>query len=112
MSSTRGVPCAAIQCHARRMVTDAEMTLLRYLLIVEVLDESGESNVNYSLRFLKYRFQYQFFSSWPDASWPDTKRMRGAIEAISSLGHDGLVEFWEPLTGKSVWGSRRRAGMD
>ncbi len=90
MSSTRGVPCAAIQCHARRMVTDAEMTLLRWMLIYD-LDEEGEAHLRWSvLSLLRLDFLGQFF-----ASWPFTKRMQGVIEAISSLGHDGLVEFWE-----------------
>jgi hypothetical protein len=75
------------------VATDAEKTLLRYLLIVDELDETGESTVCSSMSYLRVNV---FPSTEPFSLWSDAKRMRIATEVISSLGHDGLVEFWEP----------------
>ena len=77
------------------MIKDTERTLLRYFLIVDELDDSGESTICSSVAYLRLNV---FPTTEPFSQWSDADRMRIAIEAISSLGHDGLVEFWEPTT--------------
>jgi hypothetical protein len=81
------------------------MTLLKYFLLVDDLDDSGQSTVCSSMAYMRVNV---FPSCEPFLLWPDPARRRIAIEAISSLGHEGLVEFWPPLPyypDKRVWTS-------
>jgi hypothetical protein len=85
-----------------RSVSDHDpMTILRYFLLVDDLDDSRQSSVCASMTYLRIDV---FPSTEPFSSWSEGNRMRTAIEAISSLGHDGLAEFWsESLDDYAKW---------
>lgn len=70
------------------MVT-AEMTFLRHELLTGDMHDLGEGSVFYSLRndLWDCAFQLPAFSSWSDEEC-----VGAAIEAVSLLGHEALVD--------------------
>lgn len=74
------------------MAPAAEMRFLCYELLTGDIHDLGEGSVFYSLRDDLWwaAFQLPAFSSWSDEEC-----VGAAIEAVSSLGHEALVDFSE-----------------
>jgi hypothetical protein len=84
-------------------VTDDRVTYLTWCLLVEDLDDIGQSTVASSMAYLKYNF---FPSVAPFASLSDEERMGLVIETFNSLARDGLADFWDWPVEQSIstWG--------
>lgn len=88
-------------------MTDDRVTYVTWCLLVDELDDFGESTVASSMAYLKYNV---FPAIAPFSSLPDQERIQLAIDAFSSLVRDGLAAFWEQSFewDQSAFESRRK----